>query len=93
MMAASIEYMVRQFLIKHHYDGLCNEGICGCDMDDLIACCEPNETSCKAAYRFDCERCLDGPKFNNDCRLNQDSDYMMSTDADYCHPMYVEVDE
>lgn len=92
-MAASIEYMVRQFLTKYNYDGLCDEEICcGCDMSDLMVCSDPNGSSCKAAYRFDCSRCLDGPAYNNDCKLNEGDDYMMSTLADYCHPVYVEVD-
>lgn len=93
-MAASIEYMVRQFLVKNNYKGLCNPSICGCDLNDLMTCCEPNATACVAAYRFDCSRCLDGPDFNNDCQLcDCENDYLMSTDADFCHPMYVEGDE
>lgn len=93
-MAANIEEMVRQYLVKNHYDGLCNAGNCGCDLHDLMACCEPNGTACEAAYRFDCSRCMDGPDFNNDCPMcDGDNDYMMATDIDYCHPMYVRGDE
>jgi hypothetical protein len=53
-MAASINEMIREHLVKNHFDGLCNPGICGCDLHDLMACCEPNATACVAAYRFDC---------------------------------------
>ena len=88
-MAASIEYMVRQFLVRNNYEGLCNPGSCGCDLKDLMAYCEPSATMCRAAYRFDCARCLDGPEHNADCKLCDGDGYMMSTDIDYCHPMYV----
>jgi len=90
-MAANIAFMVRRYILSHNYEGLCNcDAECGCDLDDLFACCEPNEKSCRAAYRFDCARCMDGPNHNDDCRLCLGySDYVMSTDADYCHPVYV----
>lgn len=93
-METSVEEMVRLYLVKNHYDGLCNPGNCGCTLDSLMPFCEPSGTMCKAAYRFNCERCLDGPEYNNDCELCEyESDFMMSTDIDYCHPMYVRSDE
>ena len=47
----TIEEMVRKYLETHGYDGLCNLEIeCGCGIDDLFPCGDPDHEECQAAY-------------------------------------------
>ena len=42
--------IVRTYLQKNSYDGLCNVE-CGCFLDDLMPCSEP-QSDCEAGYRI-----------------------------------------
>ena len=77
------------YLLEHGYDGLCS-GECGCDLNDLFACCGECSAYCHPAYKFDCDRCVKA----SGCELSEFGEgYMMSVHKDFCHPVYVEVDE
>lgn len=53
--------MIKEWLIKHSYDGLFNPDFdCACKLDDLMPCLEPNIHSCCAGYIDKCncgDRC------------------------------------
>ena len=77
------------YLIQHGYDGLCS-GECGCDLNDLCACCSECSAYCEPAYKFDCDRCA---KVSG-CELSEFGEgYMMSVSRDFCHPVYTEAVE
>ena len=90
-MTNTIRDMCALYVVQHGYDGLVNGcAECGCDLCDLMVCCEPG-THCEAAYKYDCSRCLHGPEYDNDCEVNcQESDYIMSAAKGLCSPAYVE---
>lgn len=48
-----IEGIVRDWLETHDgYDGLCNAGLeCGCHVDDLMPCSEPEIQGCVAGHK------------------------------------------
>lgn len=49
-MAPCIKNIVRAWLERNGYDGLCNPELeCGCEGGDLMACGEPHEMECVAA--------------------------------------------
>lgn len=49
-MNLNVEEIVKQYLIEHGYDGLCNDdGDCGCSLDDFNPCGELT-CYCVAAY-------------------------------------------
>ena len=53
-MNPSIREIVEKWLLEHGYDGLwwdsASEDTCGCCMDDLMPCDEPNMLLCRAGY-------------------------------------------
>lgn len=89
----TVKEIMREWLKSNGYDGLCSPGYCGCDLDDLMACCSESVTMCEPAYKRHCDRCAYGPNYYKSCPANDDYDYLMSVDRDYCHPMYVEASE
>ena len=90
MTAREILYL---YLLEHGYDGLCS-GECGCDLNDLCACCGECSAYCHPAYKFDCDRCLRATDRENTCESSEFGEgYMMSVDKDFCHPVYAEVSE
>lgn len=44
-----VKEIVKQYLIKHGYDGLCRD-YCGCELDDLMPC-EEISPGCIPGYR------------------------------------------
>lgn len=89
----TVKEIMRDWLKAHGYDGLCNPGYCGCDLDDLMFWCSGSVATCEPAYKFRCNRCVGGSEGNNDCPLNEDYDYLMSVDKNYCQPTYMETVE
>ena len=81
------------YLVQHGYDGLCS-GECGCDLNDLFACCGECSAYCHPAYKFDCDRCLRATDRENTCESSEFGEgYTMSVHKDFCHPMYAEMNE
>ena len=56
-MAIEVKEIVNKWLIEHGYDGLVNDYGCGCDIHDLIPCCDDYCTTCEAATKTDCSTC------------------------------------
>jgi hypothetical protein len=54
-----VKTIVREYLIKHGHDGLCNED-CGCGLDDFAPCGEGPYPDCHAARRLVMPESLDG---------------------------------
>lgn len=51
---ASVSRMVREYLARNGYDGLCNAvAECGCTLDDLFPCSGPSYRECRAAHKTD----------------------------------------
>lgn len=51
-MNPSIFSIVKKALTVNGYDGLCHPDLkCGCGLDDLMPCGDPNEHECVAAYK------------------------------------------
>ena len=76
--------MVIECLDCHGYDGLYNEGGCGCVASNLEPCDDPIH-NCEAAYLFDCQRCSKRPT----CDLADDEQpWLMSPSRDHCTPYY-----
>mgnify|MGYP006987954627 CR=1 FL=1 len=49
----TLEEIVRDWLSRHGYDGLCYpEEECGCGIDDLMPCSQPS-LNCVAGYKED----------------------------------------
>lgn len=49
----TIAEIVKDWLVAHGYDGLCNsEQECGCRLDNLMPCEYPQEKECAAGYAF-----------------------------------------
>jgi hypothetical protein len=46
--------IVRQWLSRYDYDGLFNEGVCGCELSDLMPCSEP-QMDCQPGYKVPCD--------------------------------------
>lgn len=89
----TVKEIMREWLKSHGYDGLCNPGYCGCDLDDLMACCNDSVTMCEPAYKRRCYRCMDGPDHNDNCPLNEGYDYVMGVNKVNCPPANLEVSE
>ena len=56
--------IVTKWLRENGYDGLCEPGVCGCLLDDLMPCDLPSQ-NCQAGYRISCpgeEECEWGGK-------------------------------
>jgi hypothetical protein len=68
MQQPTVINIVKDFLVRNGYAGLCHTD-CGCGIDD-IACCEHINEHCVAAYQVDCTTCADLPT----CELNQGED-------------------
>jgi len=51
----NLKNIVISWLTLHGYDGLYNDGECGCDVSDLMPCGEPN-SDCMAGYKVDCPK-------------------------------------
>ena len=62
--------MVKDYLEKNGYDGLFNDCMCGCHVDDLIPCCGACDL-CEPGYECEPPKGVDdatfwiGPKENN----------------------------
>ena len=58
----TVKEIVKDYLEKNGYDGLCCEG-CGCGLDDFMPCEGCDIKNCKPAYRHgcngDCAKCGD----------------------------------
>ena len=55
----TVKEIVKEYLIKNKYDGLCNDR-CGCELNDLTPCnCDANLTYCIPAYKHECIKCYD----------------------------------
>lgn len=51
--------IAKEWLTENGYDGLCNPELpCGCSIDDLMPCGEP-DLHCVAAYRCTNKECFD----------------------------------
>lgn len=53
--------LVKDWLLTNGYTGLCSDE-CGCELDDLMPCDEPDPT-CEAAHKHYCAEC----PMNGDC--------------------------
>lgn len=90
MIGMSVEEMtvvdiVDEWLNFNGYDGLCNEGGCGCRLDDLAPCKEMIK-NCEAAFLFDCSRCAKRPS----CDIaDEEQPWLMSASKDFCEPDYM----
>jgi len=54
MATPNVYAMVREWLVQHGYDGLCNED-CGCGVDDLMPSGECFMVDCVAAHKRPCK--------------------------------------
>lgn len=64
----TIDTIIRAYLLANGYDGLYNSEVgCGCDLDDLFPCDQPNQ-DCSVGYRVPC------PKLNKDYNEERDGD-------------------
>ena len=65
----NVKKIVIQYLKEHGYDGLCNNGDCGCEIDDLVPCSE-DCSICEPGYKRPCdpETC----ELGGDCRWHID---------------------
>ena len=45
--------IVREYLVSHGYDGLAGDN-CGCTVDDLMPCGDPEPAVCEAGHRHLC---------------------------------------
>lgn len=67
-MGETVESIVSTWLKANGYDGLCNDGYCGCGIGDLFPCAEP-WGGCEPAKMLRCDACgeyfyvLDGSRF------------------------------
>lgn len=82
-MTLSVKAILERWLKNRGYQGLCTDE-CGCDLYDLFPCGECQGGKCRAAYRFDCERC---DRRNCDKR-NDDFGVLFSEEKDFCKPIY-----
>lgn len=58
----TIEQILKDYLSQHGYDGLYNEGVCACKLDNLVPCGEPG--NCRAGYLVDGCTCGEGCAFH-----------------------------
>jgi hypothetical protein len=50
--------IVRQYLRREKYDGLCDpDNQCGCLVDDLAPCCPGEIGGCRPGYKYICQGC------------------------------------
>ena len=54
--AITVEKIVRNYLIRHRFDGLYNDG-CGCAIDLLVPCGQIRG-DCMPGYVNDCSTCI-----------------------------------
>jgi len=52
----NVKNIIKEYLIKNNYDGLCFSGECGCRLDDLMPC-ETDCTACESGVFGDCRLC------------------------------------
>ena len=82
-MTLSVKEILERWLHSRGYDGLCSED-CGCDYYDLFPCGGDQGGRCRAAYRFECEKCD-----RKDCdKRNDDFGVLFSDDKEFCRPIY-----
>lgn len=56
----NVREILKDWLKTHGYSGLMNfDSECGCDIDDLCPCDEPNIDECEAGYKVYCKDCPD----------------------------------
>jgi hypothetical protein len=73
----TIKEIIIEYLEIHKYDGLYNPDIeCGCGVDDLISCSEPQE-NCMPAQKRNCTSCEEN--VDNECR------YKNEYGVNYCY--------
>ena len=56
----TVKEIVKDYLEKNGYDGLCSEN-CGCGLDDFMPCEDCDTETCKPSYKHICngrENCL-----------------------------------
>ena len=82
-MSLTVKEIMGKWLANRGYAGLCADE-CGCAIDDLFPCGESQGGRCRAAYRFDCERC----ERKNCDRRNDDFGVLFSDQKDFCRPIY-----
>lgn len=79
MATPSVKEVLTDWLKVNGYDGLFNEGICGCCVDDLMPCHEPSP-DCQAGYMVSCCECHD----QEHCSMGQEYDYLISPKKGTC---------
>jgi hypothetical protein len=53
-MTITVKEIVRQYLVKHGFDGLYSEnGQCGCSLPDIMECDSIGVELCKPGYKVD----------------------------------------
>jgi len=70
----NVSEIIKAYLREHGYDGLCNPGECGCDIDDLMPCDSPcgGYSSCNPAYKVPADE-----EFKSD--WGEDAEWMYCT--------------
>lgn len=68
---ATVKEIVYEWLKANKYDGLLSgDGVCQCNLDDLMCCGDGCSFSCRAAYQHICDFC-------DDCRCDEAQEYCM----------------
>lgn len=78
-MTPNVREILADWLRQHGYDGLFNDGVCACSVDELMPCLEPS-SECQAGYAVACCECA----CQDDCPGGGDFDYLITEEQDGC---------
>jgi len=54
----TVKEIVKGYLAANRFDGLYNESLCSCDIDDLDPC-DSMSSECEPGYKHLCSKCSD----------------------------------
>lgn len=67
----NVKEIVRQYLNKNGFDGLCEEySQCACEKPDLMSCEEGGLPSCEPGYKITCADVKEGCDYGDECRFH-----------------------
>lgn len=78
-MNPNVREILADWLRHHGYDGLFNDGVCACSVDELMPCLEPS-SECQAGYAVACCECA----CQDECPSGGDFDYLITEEQDGC---------